>query len=659
MFVAQNLRRAALASLAPLTACSAALTDATDGTAVTPPAASSRAPVCTAETITPAPPPTPAEELAAYVAANYTKRELRAPMRDGVELFTAVYTPKDTSRTYPMLLRRTPYSCAPYGADRFPGALGPSAPFARAGYIFVYQDVRGAFMSGGEFVDVRPHRAVKTGPQDIDESTDTFDTIEYLLKEVPHHNGRVGLYGISYPGFYAAAGMIDAHPALRAVSPQAPIADWFFDDFHHHGAFFLPHSFNFFASFGLARPEPRTTFNPPFKHGTPDGYQFFLDVGPVKNLEREHLQGRVKFWTEAAAHPNYDEYWKARDLLPHLKKVAPAVLTVGGWFDAEDLYGPLHVYAAVERQNPGVENMLVMGPWGHGGWSRTDGDRLGDVAFGSKTSKHYQDTIELPFFEHHLKDAPAHGIAEASVFETGINRWRGFPAWPPPARARTLYFAPGEALVGEAPGDAAAFDEFVSDPRRPVPFTQDIAVGMTKEYMTEDQRFAARRPDVLVYQTPPLTEDLTVAGPISAELWVSTTGSDADWIVKLIDVLPPDTPEPEGARRGVKLGGYQMMVRSEAFRGRFRDGYEVPRPFVPGQPTKVVVPLQDVMHTFQRGHRVMIQVQSTWFPLVDRNPQRFVANIFAADEQDFQRATHRVHRARARASRVTLPVLAK
>ena len=626
-----------------------------------PAAAPTRSPVCVAETVTPAAAPSPAEALAARVRRDYDKQELRIPMRDGTTLYTAVYTPKDRSRSYPILLRRTPYSCAPYGADAYPNSLGPSAPFAAAGYIFAIQDVRGAFMSDGEFVDMRPHKPVKAGPADFDESTDTFDTIAWLTANLPGNNGRVGMYGVSYPGFYAATGMIDAHPALRAVSPQAPIADWFFDDFHHHGAFFLPHAFNFFASFGLARDGRKTAWNPGFRHGTPDGYQFFLDVGPLANLDARHLKGQVAFWTEAVKHPNYDEFWRARDLLPHLKKVAPAVLTVGGWFDTEDLYGPLHIYAAVERQNPGIDNLLVMGPWGHGGWTRTTGERLGDITFASKTSEHYQQRIELPFFEHHLKDAPAHDLPEASVFETGVNRWRGFPQWPPPTRPRALYFGAGETLVDAVPSASKAedFDEYISDPRKPVPATQDIHTGMPKEYMTEDQRFAARRPDVLVYQTPPLTEDLTVAGPLSAELWVSTTAGDADWVVKLIDVLPPDTPDPEGTRRGVHLGGYQMMVRSEAFRGRFRDSYSDPKPFVPGQPTRVTVPLQDVMHTFQKGHRVMIQVQSSWFPFVDRNPQRWVANIFAATEADFQRATHRVYRGRARASKITLPVLAQ
>lgn len=651
MSVAQILRGLALGWSAALVAC-----HPSGVASVVAPVAPTAA-VCVAETLSPAPPPTPADALTALVRARYDKQEHRVRMRDGVELFTAVYTPKDRSRSYPILLRRTPYSCAPYGPDALPHSLGPSAPFAEAGYIFVVQDVRGAFMSDGEFVNMRPHRPVKAGPADIDESTDTFDTIAWLVANLPGNNGRVGMYGVSYPGFYATAGMIDAHPALRAVSPQAPIADWFFDDFHHHGAFFLPHTFNFFASFGQPRSGRVTAWNQGFRHPTPDGYQFFLDAGPLRELEARHLKGQVAFWREAARHPNYDEFWQSRALLPHLKKVAPAVLTVGGWFDTEDLYGPLHIYAAIEQQNPGIANALVMGPWGHGGWTRTSGERLGDISFGSKTSEHYQQHIELPFFEHHLKDAPAPDLAEASVFETGVNRWRGFSQWPPPTRPRTLYFGDGEALSDAAPV-VSGFDEFISDPSKPVPATQDIHTGMPKEYMTEDQRFASRRPDVLVYQTPPLSEDLTLAGPLLADLWVSTTAGDADWIVKLIDVLPPDTPDPEGMRRGVHLGGYQMLVRSEAFRGRFRDSYSEPKPFTPGQPTQVRVPLQDVMHTFQKGHRVMVQVQSTWFPFVDRNPQRWVANIFEATEKDFQRATHRVHRGRARASKITLPVLA-
>lgn len=621
-----------------------------------PAAPSASAAPASAPAEAPAAAPTPAEELAAYIAANYTKREVKIPMRDGVHLFAAIYTPRDTSRTYPILLKRTPYGAGPYGEDRLPPKLGPSAPFARAGYIFVDQDVRGAFMSEGTFVDVTPHLAKKSGPAEVDQSTDAHDTIAWLLANVAGHNGKVGMYGISYPGFYAAAGMIDAHPALAAVSPQAPIADWWYDDFHHHGAFFLPHAFNFFSSFGRPRKGPTTEPNPRFAHGTPDGYAFFLELGPLRRAQ-EHLKGEVAFWNELAAHPNYDDFWKARDLLPHLRKVAPAVMTVGGWFDAEDLYGPLHVYAAVERNNPGIYNILVMGPWGHGGWSRTEGDRMGDIHFGAPTSREYQQRLELPFFEHFLKGVGAPPEGEAHVFETGADRWRVFPTWPPPSLAKNLYFGPEGALAEAAPGGRAAADAFESDPARPVPFTQDTAIGMTKEYMTEDQRFAARRPDVLVYQTPPLAADLSVAGPVDAELWVSTTGTDADWVVKLIDVLPPDTPDPPDARRGVKLGGYQMLVRSEVVRGRFRDAKERPAAFVPNKPTRVRVPLQDVMHTFKKGHRVMVQVQSTWFPLVDRNPQTFVPNIFEAEAKDFKKATHRVHRGGVHASRVTLPVL--
>ena len=617
-----------------------------------------RAPVCMVEALPPAKPAAAGDAaLPDFIAANYTKQEVQIPMRDGVTLHTAIYAPKDGSRTYPVLLFRTPYSCRPYGPGELPQKLGPSAAFAAAGYIFVCQDVRGAFMSHGTFAEMRPHNPNKRSARDIDESSDTFDTITWLLANVAGHNGRVGMHGISYPGFYAAAGMIDAHPALRAVSPQAPIADFYFDDFHHHGAFFLPHAFNFYASFGLPRPAPKTEWNPRFQHGTPDGYQYFLDKGPLQNLG-PHLTD-VAFWKDIVAHPNRDEFWQARSILPHLKRVAPAVLTVGGWYDAEDLHGPLAVYRAVERQNPGIASHLVMGPWGHGGWARTLGDRLGDIEFGSATSEHYQTHIEFPFFEHHLKDVATTPLPEASVFATGADVWRSFSQWPPPARARAFYLGADETLTDAAPTSAAGRDEYISDPAKPVPFTQDIDIGMTKEYMTDDQRFAARRPDVLVYQTAPLAADVTVAGPISAELWVSTTGSDADWVVKLIDVLPPDTQTPDDARRGVKLGGYQRMVRSEVLRGRYRDGYEVPRPFTPSKPTSLTVPLQDVLHTFKKGHRIMVQIQSTWFPLVDRNPQKFVDNIFLASERDFQRATHRVYRQPGKASRIVLPILAE
>jgi putative CocE/NonD family hydrolase len=580
-------------------------------------------------------------------------------MRDGIHLFTVVYAPKDTSRQYPILITRTPYSVGPYGPDRVRETLGPNPHFQKEGYIFVYQDVRGCFMSEGTFVDMRPHLDKKTTPQDIDESSDTYDTIQWLLAKVPNHNGKVGQWGISYPGFYASAGMIDAHPALKAVSPQAPIADWFFDDFHHHGAFFLPHAFNFMASFGQPRPEPTTRSANRFQHGTPDGYQFFLDLGSLKNANERYFKDRIPLWNRVIEHPNYDSFWQSRNLLPHLKKVAPAVMTVGGWFDAEDLYGTLKTYQAIEKKNPGIFNVLVMGPWQHGGWSRIGGEKLGNIHFGSKTASFYQKDIELPFFEHFLRGTPGHRLPEAYLFETGGNRWRQFDRWPPAnLQKKRLYFRAGNSLSYEAPKEEGEiFDEFISDPARPVPFTEAIATGMTTEYMTDDQRFAGRRPDVLVYQTEVLKEDVTLAGPLVAELRVATSGTDADWVVKLIDVFPSDTKDPPDLPRGRHLGGYEMMVRSEVIRGRFRNSYERPELFVPNQPAKVTLELQDVLHTFASGHRIMIQVQSTWFPLVDRNPQKYVDNIFLADDKDFIKATHRLYRSRSQPSAFQVGIL--
>ena len=575
---------------------------------------------------------------------HYVKTEHMVPMRDGVELFTAVYAPRDTTQTYPILMVRTPYSSRPYGPDEYRRRLGPSAAFDEDGYIFVYQDVRGCYMSEGSFVNMRPHVPAKESPADIDESSDTYDTIEWLLANVPGNNGRVGMWGISYPGFYASAGMADAHPALVAVSPQAPIADWWFDDFHHHGAFFLPHVFNFISSFGQPRPEPTTERHPRFKHGTPDGYRFFMDMGPLRNANERYLHGEVEFWNDIVAHPNYDEFWQARNILPHLNNVAPAVMTVGGWFDAEDLYGALNTYRTVEERNPGIFNVLVMGPWRHGGWGRSRGTRVGNIDFGAETSLEYRRDMLRPFFLHFLKGEGDLDLAEATVFETGADQWRSFDQWPPAdAVAQDLYLHTGGGMSFDTPDSPEGYDQYVSDPARPVPFTTDISKGMTSNYMTDDQRFAARRPDVLVYQTPVLESDVTLAGPIMADLWVSTSGTASDWIVKLIDVLPPETPDHDDVRDGVHLGGYQMMVRSEVMRGRFRNSYEHPEPFVPDEPTQVRVPLQDVLHTFRAGHRIMVQIQSTWFPLVDRNPQTYVDNIYLADEADFVTATQRVY----------------
>jgi len=599
------------------------------------------------------------DELGVFIRESYDKQEVQIPMRDGVRLFTAIYTPRDRSRSYPILLRRTPYSVAPYGDTVYPTTLAPSETMTREGYIVVFQDVRGTYMSEGTFRNMTPHLDRKSGPQDVDESSDTWDTVEWLLANVPNNNGRVGMWGISYPGFYAAVGMIDAHPGLVAVSPQAPIADWWYDDFHHHGAFFLPHAFNFLSSFGVARPEPTTQRSARFDHGTPDGYAFFLEMGPLMNANELHLNHRIAFWDSILAHPNYDSFWQARNLLPHLRNVSPAVLTVGGWFDAEDLYGPLNIYRAVEAMNPDVFNALVMGPWAHGGWARGEGASLGNVTFGSLTSPFYQDSIEAVFFRHFLKGEGENTLPEAYVFETGANRWRTFPDWPPAeAEEAFLYFREGGGLSFEAPAAAGrAFDEWVSDPARPVPYTQDIAIGMTREYMTDDQRFAARRPDVAVYRTEPLAEDMTLVGPLVGELWVSTSGTDSDWVVKLVDVFPPDAPDHEGLPPGMRMGGYQMMVRSEVIRGRFRNSHESPEPFVSDAPTRVRLPLQDVLHTFRAGHRIMIQVQSTWFPLVDRNPQTFVENIYLAREGDFQAETQRLFRSRDLPSRIRVGVL--
>jgi putative CocE/NonD family hydrolase len=445
--------------------------------------------------------------------------------------------------------------------------------------------------------------------------------------------------------------MINAHPALKASSPQAPIADWFFDDFYHHGALFLPHAFTFFSRFGHDRPEPTTMSAGGFNFGTPDGYQFFLDLGPLKNGDARWFKGKIAYWNELGKHNTYDDFWKARNLLPHLKKVAPAVMTVGGWYDAEDLYGIFNTYQAVEKQNPGIFNVLVIGPWPHGGWSRPDGSRLGDATFGSNTSAFFQEKIELPFFNHFLKGEGEHGLPEAYVFETGRNEWRQFDHWPPRGTVKqSLYFAHGGRLSKLPPtGGPGAVDSFVSDPRHPVPYTEAIVFGMQQEYMTGDQRFAARRPDVLSYQTEVLKEDTTLAGPLEARLFVSTDKTDADWVVKLIDVYPGDASG--------KMSHYQMMVRSEIIRGRFRNSYEKPEPFVADRVESVTLPLQDVLHTFRKGHRIMVQVCSTWFPLADRNPQKYVPNIFQADEEDFVTATHKVYQAKEWPSRIDIGVL--
>jgi uncharacterized protein len=596
-----------------------------------------------------------ADERGDYIRRHYSKFEVSIPMRDGKQLFTAIYTPNttDASKTYPILMVRTPYSVGPYGVNQYKTVLGPSPEFEKSGYIFVFQDVRGRYMSEGEFDNMRPHIDHKSADSQIDESSDTYDTIEWLLENLPGHNGRVGQWGISYPGFYTSAGAIDSHPALKAVSPQAPIADWFFDDFHRNGAFVLPMGFNFFSSFGRSRPSPTAMQNERFEHGTRDGYQFFLDLGPLKNVNEKYFNNSIAFWNDMAAHPNYDPFWQDRNLLPHLKNISASVLVVGGWFDTEDLYGPLETYRAIEKLNPGIENRLVMGPWYHGQWNRDDGAKLGDASFGFATAQWFRDEVQFPFFESLLKDAPARSLAEATVFETGANRWRQFDSWPPAAaRPITFHFAAESSLKPESatterPSAVAGYDEYISDPAKPVPYTLEITPNWARNYVTEDQRFAAWRPDVLVYRSQVLEQDFTIAGPTEVELWVSTSAGDADWVVKIIDQYP-GAPPVGGSRSndpGAELypSHRQQLVRAGVLRGRFRESFAEPKPFEPNTPTKITLRLDDCFHTFAAGHQLMIQVQSSWFPFIDRNPQKYVPNIFEAGEDDFIKATHRLH----------------
>lgn len=590
-----------------------------------------------------------------YVKSHYTKYEYKIPMRDGKRLFTAVYVPKDSSEKHPILFTRTPYAVGPYGVDRYKDNLGPSALFGNSGYIFVYQDVRGRWMSEGEFVNVRPHQSGKSNskPELVDESSDTWDTIQWLIEHVEGHNGKVGMWGISYPGFYSAAGMIDAHDALKASSPQAPVMDWFIgDDWHHNGAFILPHAFDFLAAFGHPRPEPTKKSGQRFDYETPDGYEFFLRMGPLANADAKHFKGDVAFWNEVMQHGVYDDFWKSRNLRMHLKEIRPAVLTVGGWFDAENLFGALETFKRIEATSPQTRNTLVMGPWVHGGWSRDDGASLGDIRFNVKTGEFFREQIEFPFFESILKEKGKPSIPKAWVFETGTNQWRKHDSWPPKdARPRPLYLAAGGQLSSEPPAndDATAFDEYLSDPAKPVPYVDYIFDRMSSSYMTADQRFAGRRPDVLVYESKVLDRDVTLVGPIQADLHVSTSGTDSDWVVKLVDVYPDDYPDPNPNPTNVRMGGYQQLVRGDVMRGKFRNSFETPEAFIPGEPTAVSFTLQDTYHTFRTGHRIMVQIQSTWFPLVDRNPQKFV-DIYSAKNSDFQKAIQRIYRSKSRPS---------
>ena len=588
-----------------------------------------------------------------WVKENYNKAVYNLEMRDGTKLHTIVYCPKDASKsnTYPFLMQRTCYNIAPYGVDKFPGSLGPSKTLMQEKYIFVYQDVRGRYMSEGTWTNMTPQMANKSKKTDVDESSDTYDTIEWLIKNVPNNNGRVGQWGISYPGFYTVAGALSGHPALKASSPQAPVSDFFFEDFHHNGAFTQGY-FMTFPVFGIQHPQPTTAdwwLPGIIQTEQKDGFQFNLDLGPLKNLDKYYKDNF--FWQEHTQHPNYDDFWQKRNIIPHLKNINHAVMVVGGWFDAEDITGPLAVYKTLNKNNPNAYNTLVMGPFGHGRWASETGHTLhSNIYFGDSIATFYQKNIEAKFFNHFLKGAGdgKTGLPEAYLFDTGKKQWQTYNQWPAKAATKQmLYFQANGKLSTDAPKTTASFSEYVSDPLKPVPYIEDNTQtsGFTPfNYMSEDQRFAARRTDVLSFQTDILTEDMTIGGELMAKLSVSTTGSDADFFVKLIDVYPADEKNHAYMpNKNVMLANYHQMVRSEIMRARFRNSFEKPEPMISNEKTALQFRLQDVLHTFKKGHKIMVQVQSTAFPLFDRNPQKYVPNIYQAEEKDFIKATMRVY----------------
>ena len=622
-----------------------------------------------------------------WVRENYYKVEKMLPMRDGISLFTAFYIPKDSSEKHPILLTRTPYSCAPYGEANFDGWFYETywLNYLKEGYIIAIQDVRGRWMSEGDFVDVRPFNPDKKGAA-FDEASDTYDAIDWMVNNLPGNNKRVGVTGISYPGFYATMAALSGHPALKAVSPQAPVTDWFQgDDFHHNGAFFLMDAFNFYSSFGKPRPKPTTVGSPGFRFPSQDNYDFYLKTGALKNFAKIMSDSSVAFWKDLYDHPNYDDWWRARNPRNFVTNIKPAVLVVGGTFDAEDCFGAWSLYKAIEEKSKNTDNRLVMGPWYHGGWGdRSDGSYLGNVRFGKKTSEFYQKNIEIPFFNFYLKlKGTVHGIAEATVFFTGENEWRRLKEWPlKNVEYTNAFLSEGNSIgievqrafsssVARSPDGTdfrkkISFSEYISDPAHPVPYTEDVHLGRTREYMIDDQRFASRRPDVLTFTSIVLDEDLTLAGPLVADLMVSISTTDADFVVKLIDVFPDEfsytadnSSPPAGGRLGgaaYPMGGYQMLVRGEIMRGKYRNSFAIPEAFTPGKITQVKYTLPDVAHTFKKGHKLMIQIQSSWFPLADRNPQKFV-DIYKCSDSDFQKATIKIHHDGVNASKIILPVL--
>ena len=597
---------------------------------------------------------------------NYTKKSVYVSMRDAVKLYTTIYTPKDNSKKHPVLFNRTPYSVAPYN-DKFNGRLYGSywIEYLKKGYIIVQQDVRGKWMSEGVFVDVRPHNENKKN-YETDEASDTFDSIDWLLKNTENNNGNVGVFGISYPGYYSTMAALSNHPALKAVSPQAPVTDWFMgDDFHHNGAFAIMDGFSFYKSFGINRPQPTSvSIGKSYNITNRDNYDFYLQTGAIKNFTK--LMGdSIPFWNDLVQHPNYDEWWQKRNTRNYMNNIKPAMLIVGGLYDAEDCYGAWNLYKAIETKSKTTNNKIVMGPWVHGGWARTDGSALGNVRFGSNTSEYYQQNIEIPFFEEHLNNVPnPAGINEASIFISGENKWRGFKQWPPAESKQTKYYLQKNGLLSNVQYNSykTDFAEYTSDPAKPVPYTEDVHTNRTREYMTDDQRFAARRPDVLVYQTPTLTADVTLAGVVTANLNVMLSSTDADFVLKIIDVFPEDFKyDSSFYANGDKpnnyiMGGYQMLVRGEIMRGKYRKSFTNPIAFTPNKLESVAFDLPDIAHTFKQGHKIMVQIQSSWFPIMDRNPQQFM-DIYKANDSDFIKATIGINSGAVNCSYVVLPVL--
>jgi putative CocE/NonD family hydrolase len=602
---------------------------------------------------------TPSFRAAQQTPVDYSelfeKSETMIAMRDGVKLHTEIYSPRNAAEALPILMVRTPYGISnpDHGISNM---LYRYADMVPDGYIFVFQDIRGRYGSGGKFAMLRPIQDASNA-KGTDESTDTYDTIDWLLKNVPNNNGRVGLDGTSYDGFLVTMGMINPHPALKAVSEQACMADtWLGDDFFHNGAFRLSYAFEY------APLLETSAENYSFPFDRFDLYDFFLRLGPLSNANAKYFHGKIPSWNEFAAHPNYDEFWKRHAVAYGLKEPTVPNLNVAGWWDQEDFYGPVATYERLEKLDKKNLNFIVAGPWNHGGWGHGPGNSLGGIPFGSDTSVFFRRNIEAPWFAYWLKDKGKLPLKEAMLFQTGSDTWTSFDAWPPrEAKARNLYFHEDGKLSFEPPQTSAAepFDSYESDPAHPVPYRHrpvDMTYpedhpGSWYTWLVQDQRFVDERPDVLNWQTDDLTDDVTLAGRVTAKLFASTTGSDSDWIVKLIDVYPQKFPQDW------QLSGYELMIADEIFRGRFRNSFEKPEPMAPDAVTPYTIDLHTANHVFKKGHRIMVQVQSTWFPLYDRNPQKFVPNIFEAKQSDFQKAMQRVYRSKAFPSSVEISVL--